>query len=124
MYQIIYYLSFSVAGIALTIWTAYALFKNGRAFLADAFCGNLDLANSISKLLAFSFCLISFGYLVTFGRFVQLASGFQEMLTALTVSLGPFLLLIGWSLLVHVFVLGWLRNRSRARANHGESILA
>ena len=54
------YLSIS---IALTIWVAQTLFKNGRVFLVDVFHGNESLADSVNHLLVVGFYLINFGYI-------------------------------------------------------------
>jgi len=45
------YLSYLIISIALTIWVARTLFKNGRIFLVDSFLGNEPLADSINRLL-------------------------------------------------------------------------
>ena len=45
------YLSYLAISIALTIWVAKTLHKNGRIFLVDAFGGNEPLADSVNHLL-------------------------------------------------------------------------
>jgi hypothetical protein len=48
---VITYLLYLVISIALTVWVAQTLFKNGRLFLVDVFHGNEALADSVNHLL-------------------------------------------------------------------------
>lgn len=50
--------------IALTIWVAKTLFKNGKVFLYDIFHGNKELADSVNNLLLVGFYLINMGYAI------------------------------------------------------------
>jgi hypothetical protein len=54
------YLSIS---IALTIWVARTLHKNGKVFLVDAFHGREDMADSVNHLLVVGFYLINLGFI-------------------------------------------------------------
>ena len=56
------YLIYLAISIALTIWVARTLHKNGRVFLVDVFHGNEALADSVNHLLVVGFYLINFGY--------------------------------------------------------------
>jgi hypothetical protein len=62
-YFILTYAVYLVASIALTVWVAKVLFKNGRIFLVDIFHGNAELADSVNKLLVVGFYLINIGYM-------------------------------------------------------------
>ena len=53
------YLSISVA---LTVWVARTLHRNGRVFLVECFRGNTELADSVNHLLLVGFYLINVGY--------------------------------------------------------------
>jgi hypothetical protein len=55
------YLTYLTISIALTIWVARTLFKNGRIFLVDSFVGNEPLADSINHLLVVGFYLVNLG---------------------------------------------------------------
>src|SRR4029453_16797127 len=59
---VITYLLYLVISIALTVWVAQTLFKNGRLFLVDVFHGNEPLADSVNHLLVVGFYLINLGY--------------------------------------------------------------
>src|SRR6185295_15719152 len=56
------YLIYLAISVALTIWVARTLHKNGRVFLVDVFHGNDALADSVNHLLVVGFYLINFGY--------------------------------------------------------------
>ena len=56
------YLSYLTISIALTVWVARTLHKNGRIFLVDSFLGNEKLADSVNHLLVVGFYLINIGY--------------------------------------------------------------
>jgi|SRR6266545_645794 len=60
--EIITYLVYLAISIALTVWVAQTLHKNGRVFLVDVFHGNEPLADSVNHLLVVGFYLIKLGY--------------------------------------------------------------
>jgi len=49
------YLIYLAISIALTVWVARTLHKNGRVFLVDVFHGNEALADSVNHLLVVGF---------------------------------------------------------------------
>jgi hypothetical protein len=57
------YLAYVVISVALTIWVARTLHKNGRPFLIDVFADRQDLADSVNHLLVVGFYLVNFGYM-------------------------------------------------------------
>ena len=62
-YFILTYAFYLAISIALTVWVAKVLFKNGRVFLVDIFHGNQELADSVNRLLVVGFYLINIGYM-------------------------------------------------------------
>lgn len=62
MYLTSTYLIYLGLSIALTLGVGHALYRNGRAFLHDAFAGNPALADSINRLLVVGFYLINLGF--------------------------------------------------------------
>ena len=56
------YLAYLAISIALTVWVARTLHKNGRIFLVDSFLGNEQLADSVNHLLVVGFYLMNIGY--------------------------------------------------------------
>ncbi len=55
---VVTYVVYLLLSIALTVWVARTLFKNGRIFLVDVFHGNEALADSVNHLLVVGFYLI------------------------------------------------------------------
>ena len=45
--------------IALTVWVARTLFRNGGVFLADGFEGRAEPADSVNRLLVVGFYLVN-----------------------------------------------------------------
>ena len=56
------YLCYLAISIALTVWVARTLHKNGRIFLVDSFLGNEALADSVNHLLVVGFYLVNIGF--------------------------------------------------------------
>ena len=48
MYIVGCYASYLLISLAVTVWVARTLHKNGRIFLVDAFHGNAELADSVT----------------------------------------------------------------------------
>ncbi len=88
----VFYLAIS---IALTVWVARTLHKNGRVFLVDVFHGNEPLADSVNHLLVVGFYLINFGYVslaLKLGYDVKTA---REGIEALSWKVGMVLVVLG-----------------------------
>ena len=60
---LICYAMYLTVSLALTVWVARTLHKNGRVFLVEAFRGNTELADSVNHLLVVGFYLINIGYI-------------------------------------------------------------
>lgn len=56
------YAIYLLVSVALTVWVARTLHKNGRIFLVDSFGGNEPLADSVNHLLVVGFYLMNIGY--------------------------------------------------------------
>jgi hypothetical protein len=52
---IVTYLAYLAVSVALTVWVARTLHRNGRVFLVDSFRGNELLADSVNHLLVVGF---------------------------------------------------------------------
>ena len=63
------YLAYLGISVALTVWVARTLHKNGRIFLVDSFHGNEGLADSVNHLLVVGFYLVNIGYVTLALRF-------------------------------------------------------
>lgn len=124
MYVITCYLSYLAISIALTVWVARTLHKNGRLFLVDAFHGNGELADSVNHLLVVGFYLINVGYIAMALKTADALTNAREVIEVESGKLGVVLLILGFMHFFNIFVLGRMRFKARRRANHGESILA
>ncbi len=79
--EIATYLIYLTISIALTIWVAHTLHKNGRIFLVDVFHGNEPLADSVNHLLVVGFYLINLGFVsLTLKLGYEIASPKEDLL--------------------------------------------
>ena len=106
------YLSIS---IALTIWVAQTLFKNGRVFLVDVFHGNESLADSVNHLLVVGFYLINFGYISLALKLGYDVESAREGIEALSWKVGLVLLTLGGMHFFNLLVFSRMRRRSSIR---------
>jgi len=112
MYVFHTYTGYLLISIAITIWVARTLHKNGRAFLVDAFHGSEVLADSVNHLLVVGFYLINLGWIVATLRTPQVLDAGREAVELLSSKIGTVLLVLG---LMHFFNL-FLFSRFRRRA--------
>ena len=124
MYVVACYLSYLVISIALTVWVARTLHKNGRVFLIEAFHGNAELADSVNHLLVVGFYLINIGYIAVALKTAQALTTAREVIELDCDKVGVVLLILGVMHFFNFFVLGRLRHKARRSVNHGQSILA
>lgn len=106
------YIIYLVVTIALTIWVAKTLFKNGKVFLVDIFHGNKELADSVNNLLLVGFYLINIGYAVFTLQVKYAIINPQEMIEALSLKVGFIILLLGGMHFFNLFVFFKLRKRA------------
>src|SRR5690349_20407022 len=101
---IITYVAYLAISIALTVWVARTLHKNGRIFLVDSFLGNEKLAESVNHLLVVGFYLINVGYVSLALRYGAAAANAQEALEHLSTKVGLVLLVLGFMHFFNLFV--------------------
>ncbi len=111
-YIISTYVTYLVVTIALTIWVAKTLFKNGKVFLIDIFHGNKELADSVNNLLLVGFYLINIGYAVYTLQVHSSIVNPQEMIEMLSVKVGFIILLLGAMHFFNLFVFFKLRKKA------------
>ena len=111
------YLVYLAISIALTIWVARTLHKNGRVFLVDVFHGNEALADSVNHLLVVGFYLINFGYVSLALKLGYIVATAQEAMEALSVKIGMVLIVLGGMHFFNLFVFSRMRRRS-TRTHH------
>jgi len=106
------YLVYLAISIALTIWVARTLHKNGRVFLVDVFHGNEPLADSVNHLLVVGFYLINFGYVSLALKLGYTVASAQEGIEALSVKVGMVLLVLGGMHFFNLFIFSRMRRRA------------
>ena len=106
------YLIYLAISIALTIWVARTLHKNGRVFLVDVFHGNEALADSVNHLLVVGFYLINSGYVSLALKLGYSVATTQEAIEALSVKVGMVLLVLGGMHFFNLFIFSRMRRRA------------
>ena len=109
------YLVYLAISIALTVWVARTLHKNGRVFLVDVFHGNDALADSVNHLLVVGFYLINFGYVSMALKLGYVINDAQEGIEALSVKIGMVLIVLGGMHFFNLFIFSRMRRRKVAR---------
>ena len=120
-YFILTYILYLVISIALTIWVARTLFKNGRTFLVDIFHGNSELADSVNKLLVVGFYLINIGYAVLSLKILGEIESYQHVIERLSYKVGAIILILGAMHFFNLYVFFKLRNRAKDQMEYGGS---
>ncbi len=108
------YLVYLGTSVALTVWVARTLHKNGRIFLVDSFLGNEPLADSVNHLLVVGFYLVNIGFVTLALKYGDKATDAQTGLEILSTKVGLVLLVLGF---MHFFNLG-VFSALRHRAEH------
>jgi hypothetical protein len=116
--EITTYLVYLAISIALTIWVAKTLHKNGRIFLVDVFHGNEALADSVNHLLVVGFYLINFGYVSMALKLGYDIANAKEGIEALSVKVGMVLIVLGGMHFFNLFVFSRMRRRKPAQDFH------
>ncbi len=106
------YLAYLTISVALTVWVARTLHKNGRIFLVDSFHGNEQLADSINHLLVVGFYLINIGYVTLALKYGDKPVNLQEGLEALSTKVGAVLLILGAMHFFNLYVFSKMRRRA------------
>ena len=111
--EIATYLVYLSISIALTVWVAHTLHKNGRIFLVDVFHGNEPLADSVNHLLVVGFYLINFGYVSMALKLGYAVADAKEGIEALSVKVGMVLIVLGGMHFFNLFIFSRMRRRAR-----------
>jgi hypothetical protein len=108
---VITYLTYLGISIALTIWVAQTLSKNGRIFLVDVFHGNEALADSVNHLLVVGFYLINMGYVSLALKLDENLTSTREGIEALSWKVGLVLVVLGGMHFFNLYVFTRIRRR-------------
>ncbi len=105
------YLLYLAISVALTVWVARTLHRNGRVFLVDCFRGNTELADSVNHLLVVGFYLINIGYVTMALKYGTGAANLQELLESLSTKVGWVLLVLGGMHFFNLAIFSKMRRR-------------
>ncbi|MFI6108253.1 hypothetical protein [Streptomyces sp. NPDC051310] len=108
---VIAYAVYLLISVALTVWVARTLSRNGRIFLADVLHGNEKLADAVNHLLVVGFYLVNLGFVALYLGQDEAVRDARELFEALSVKLGVVLLVLGVLHLANVYVLNRIRRR-------------
>jgi hypothetical protein len=106
------YAVYLLISIAVTVWVARTLHKNGRVFLVDAFHGNELLADSVNHLLVVGFYLVNIGFVSLALKFGIQPTNASEAMEILSVKLGRVLLILGAMHFFNLYIFARMRNRA------------
>ena len=110
------YLAYAAVAIALVVFLARTLYRNGQIFLRDVFDDD-DMARSVNHLLVVGFYLLNLGYALLLYKVqparVELTFAFNELVT----KVGALLLSLGLIHLVNMLVFWKIRHYRENRGN-------
>jgi hypothetical protein len=115
MYIVGAYIAYLVISIALTVWVARTLVRNGRIFLVDSFLGNEPLADSVNRLLAVGFYLVNVGYVSLALKYGEKPENLAQAIETLSTKVGLVLLVLGAMHFFNLYVFSRLRRRALLR---------
>ncbi|MFE7229622.1 hypothetical protein ACWCRF_24575 [Streptomyces sp. NPDC002405] len=108
---VIAYVIYLLVSIALTVWVARTLSRNGRIFLADVLHGDDKLADAVNHLLVVGFYLVNLGFVALYLSGDQSIDDTRGIFEALSTKLGVVLLVLGVMHLGNVYALNRIRRR-------------
>jgi hypothetical protein len=114
MYIVACYVTYLAVSLAVTVWVARTLHRNGRSFLIDAFQGNRELADSVNHLLVVGFYLINIGYVTLALRTADPVPTVRSAIELVCDKLGVVLIVLGIMHFLNLYVFNRLRRRGQA----------
>ena len=105
------YTAYFLVSLAMTIWVARTLHKNGRPFLVDAFSGNHEMADSVNHLLLVGFYLINIGFILLFLRVGPKPADLVEGVEYISTKLGIVTLVLGGMHFFNILTLSMMRRK-------------
>lgn len=111
-YLVPVYAAYAVTTLALTIYLARTLSRNGAVFLEDVFKDTPRLGDAVNRLLVVGFYLVNLGY----AALIMKATGAESVVEAVEVlawKLGALLMSLAFMHFVNLYVFYRIRRRSR-----------
>jgi hypothetical protein len=109
---VICYGIYVAVSVALTIWVARTLFRNGRVFLIQAFHGNEAMADSVNHLLVVGFYLVNIGFVTLALKYGDKPATGQEAFEFLSTKIGLVLMILGAMHFFNMFNLQKMRRKA------------
>jgi hypothetical protein len=118
------YLIYITLSVALTIWVARTLHRNGRIFLVQAFHGNEQMAESVNHLLVVGFYLINVGYITLALKYGDKPNTVQDAFEFLSTKIGLVLVVLGGMHFFNMFNFDKMRRKGTRQAAAEPPVLA
>jgi hypothetical protein len=115
VYTVYSYAAYLVISIALSVWVARTLHRNGRLFLIDAFHGDEPRADSVNHLLVVGFYLINIGYVTLALKYGDKPDTLQSAIEFLSTKIGLVLVVLGCMHFFNMFNFDKMRRRATSR---------
>jgi hypothetical protein len=106
------YIVYLFITLAVTIWVARTLHRNGRIFLVDAFRGNEPLADSVNHLLVVGFYLVNIGYVSLALQVGARPANLTQAIEVLSSKIGFVLLVLGAMHFINLRIFSNMRRRA------------
>lgn len=120
MIEITYAIYLTIS-IAMTVWVARTLHKNGHVFLVDSFGGNQALAASVNHLLVVGFYLINIGYVSLALKETARPQDTAAAIELLSSKIGWVLLVLGAMHFFNMYVITKMRRRALEQQRSAET---
>jgi len=104
-YTLLTYALYVPISVAMTVWVARTLHRNGRVFLVAAFHDNAPLADSVNHLLVVGFYLINIGYVTLALRYGDKPDDLTGAVEFLSTKIGLVLVVLGVMHFLNLLVL-------------------
>ena len=117
MYIIEWYTTYLAVSLAVIIWVATTLYRNGRLFLVQAFQGDTELAESISRLLVLGSCAVNIDYVTLALSMGNTPDSLGQAIELLRNKLGFLLIVLGVMHSFNLFVLSRFGSRSKGETS-------
>lgn len=106
------YCSYIAISVAMTVWVARTLHRNGRLFLVDAFHGNESLADAVNHLLVVGFYLVNFGYILLALKTTDPFATAREVIETESSKIGVVVLLLGVMHILNILIFAKMRRHA------------
>ncbi|HEY4011609.1 MAG TPA: hypothetical protein VGM11_15750 [Acidobacteriaceae bacterium] len=111
------YMLYIAVSLAMTVWVARTLHRNGGLFLIDAFRGNAPLAEAVNHLLVVGFYLVNIGYILLALKTTDPLMTPRDIIETESWKIGVVVMILGLMHMANIVVLALLR--LGGRRDHG-----